>query len=380
MAFSWKNFHWNNRLTGISKPCLTSAISWQDFRKVTETDNGWIIPNKLNPATNAVQVVGQHEGHFDGVGYGILSDDFVITDYLRIKCRIKCTSETAGRIIHLGGRYPKKAMTLTVGGRVIAFGVNREYPVDRFKISANHTSMLLDEWVDVECLYLNNVSTIKINGTLINTTDNVSSNTANTRLAIGAKPDGTQQSSFGIQYLEIDNGIKTIDLDFSTGKEPIIYDKSPQQNHATLHNMDLLSFWQQGEGKPTLALEGGNYSSSTGYIPARNDGSGLDALGNPILIQPYDWANLPLYSFRYPSSLPIMDKANTVNWSDNTGGLDWSYDQLKSIPSIKKIPVQDMVFMKDVRLDKKMQEVLITDTPQAGACLDKTKKWTGLGK
>jgi len=49
MSFSWKNFHWNNRLTGLSKPCLTSAISWQDFRKVVKTDDDWMVLNKLNP-------------------------------------------------------------------------------------------------------------------------------------------------------------------------------------------------------------------------------------------------------------------------------------------------------------------------------------------
>ena len=575
MSFSWKNFHWNNRLTGLSKPCLTSAISWQDFRKVVKTDDDWMVLNKLNPdpdpclffdgvddkvefpdldvsnlpylhisidmekhdaadsasfeqfvdgdsyvqllwhtngsvygvvrdnstsygyvyvgdtgritativfqgsetgnenrlqlningvqqtltfvgtipsATpdlssanptlglqaggcvkgivhsllirdnmgqvihkwktveenryidsiggddgvitgasveyaNAVQVVGQYEGHFDGIGYA--ESDANLGN--AVKVSIKATFKKTASQICVLSQY--LASTNVVGlmwysnGAVVLYAKNG---------GTRNCSVIFTEYTkehEFEAIFDGSQPTdelkakILIDGVEQSLTyggtgsfpSQLDGNLGTVKMKIGKL---SSIGSTGIMrniYICRD-GVNILDLDFSTGKENKIYSKDPTANHATLVNMDLINFWQQGEGKPTLALEGCNYSTATGYIPARNDGSGLDALGNPIQIKPLDWANLPLYSFRYPSSLPIMDKVNTANWSDNTGGLDWSYAQLKSIPEIKKAPVQDMVFMKDVRLDKKMQEILITDTPQAGACLDKTKKWTGLGK
>ena len=378
MAFSWKNFHWNNRLTGISKPCLTSAISWQDFRKIT--DDGMIL-NKLNPAANAVQVVGQYEGVFDGIGYANLSNSILFSkdDNFTITHHWETPSTTLSKHVAFGGSsYQGYFLNYTKNVIYIAYDTVSSYSVTYSLLPNTEYWIILTnkpELGQIEVHILNEHKNILLQKMVSNTRiplaplNRFSGRIADRRLV------GTHYE-FSVVY----EGESILDLDFSTGKENKIYSKDPTANHATLVNMDLNTFWQQGEGKPTLALEGCNYSTATGYIPARNDGSELDALGNPIQIKPLDWANLPLYSFRYPSSLPIMDKANTVNWTDNTGGLDWSYAQLKSIPEIKKAPVQDMVFMKDVRLDKKMQEVLITDTPQAGACLDKTKKWTGLGK
>ena len=222
------------------------------------------------------QIKGQYEGHFDGVGYArteILNETFTHLD-VEIEFKQDNTNPNDRQAVfdlhrgnynalqvvigNVGSHFDDQSISVIYVATVTVIEMAYRAGYNYFKDEQKHTVRCVVDGIDNRII-VDGVR-VPVSFYIGNTTTSFS--ITNPRIYVG----GRGYTGSPIPFRGVISSVKAtslLDLDFSTGKENKIYDKTSQQNHATLVDMDLVNFWQQGEGKPTLALEGG--SELTGF-------------------------------------------------------------------------------------------------------------------